>query len=258
MIINLLFNFSIVIFVAIIITLSKHFFPVEESFEHFSYSSTSIVKYARFEKLSGPMFLFFCIGMLFVWHALLQNLSILQSNLHGNNVFIFSAESADLLLLAFFLSLTSSIVLVSLLFRLILRGQFSSYIQFSNYRAKFNVWRATNTVSFFSFFIFAIISLLATNSYIRLTPSEVVINRFFSFRESKYNYESQIFSIEQVHLIEQTDTKSIDIIYFLVNFTDGTRWRTNRYSRNAIPKLINDMILYISHRSSLPIQIVEE
>lgn len=257
MINKILANLIIISCVTVTLAICYRVFRLKSSERELWLSPIDITIFNRLNRSSSLIVVVLMVGTGLIWYRLLHYISLLQVYWSEGTIYGKPVGSDVLLLLTFFLSFASSIILQAFLYKLILGRKFNRYVYSASSQAGFDLWRANVTISVLLLLVFMAIALLATNSYVKVTSNDLVINEPFSLRETRYGFVD-ISSIKQINHLDQSESNSMMEIYFVFDFTNGESWRTNSYKENMIPEDLHNIILFASEHSEKKIQSIDE
>ena len=142
---------------------------------------------------------------------------------------------------AIFLAFVPGAIITDLLYRLLLRQNYTEFTHYGNMCSGIDSRKVFVFLSLLVLIPSMIFSILAIDCYARFTNDQIITNRYWGFGETTHNY-SQITRIKSVRYIESLSGKIVERPYHVVHFNDGSIWSTQNsfYSSDQDHKLSDE------------------
>jgi hypothetical protein len=148
---------------------------------------------------------------------------------------------------------TAGALPVSLLFRRLLREEYEEYTLYTNLKYRFDSWRAFQLIAAVSTVLCTVYVVVTMDTYVRVTPDEIVVNRVLSLGAAHYGYRD----VQAVKIVAQKkapDGRIINKPYPAVEFRDGSCLSPFDVIWEATPEQERAMLRYVAQRSGKQIQ----
>src|SRR5215475_12589373 len=182
-------------------------------------------KYAKWEATVWiPFFVFSVLGGYLIYYGLIWVFHHSPPQ-NGENRYLMLPDEGFFMLPAIFIGPLLSAVPTDLLYRLLLRKNYSEFILYGNRHFGLDAWKALKFLSILILVPSTIFTVLAMDCYARFTNDQITMNRYWGFGETTHNY-SQITRIKSVRFTETFIGKIVESPYHVVYFNDGSVWST--------------------------------
>ncbi len=212
-------------------------------------------EYSKWNNLSlVPFFIFaFSIGFL-IWYGL-NNLSTYRMSLLEESVYLFPPARAAWGLPAVFMSLILSAIPLHYLYLWILgKERYSEFNQYTN--LKFGI-DGTKTVKYMSVVIVPaclIFTLLAMDSYIKVTKDSFIANPLLTLGVKEFRFE-EIESIELTKSFKAPNGNIVRRSYYTIEFNNGYTYDLESTMSELDFKQQQEIVDYITKNSDVTIKI---
>jgi hypothetical protein len=169
------------------------------------------------------------------------------SNLiHG--VIVEPPDNALWAIVALFLGIYISMITVNLLIKNQLGNEYEKHKNYYDFRMGFNNKKAGRAIGLlYATIVFGLIFINLT-LYTRFTEAEIAIHRPYWITEHIHSY-SEISSIQKITTVHQDSEDN----FFVIEFSDGTSWRTSSYHTGKIPSYYPAILELASRKSNIPV-----
>lgn len=187
------------------------------------------------------------VGILtFIWFKLFLYLGNLVYTNIGKGIILIHPEGYIWFLPALFVGFITAIPLLLYFYQWIYQKNFDEFQEYLELASS----AIARTILRFLAVIYIVIAVgyvgLSMNWYTRFAESEIVLNRFWSFREISYSYKE----IKLIYTIsDPAGEEKIAEPYFVIVFEDGEQWISNEQEFEMSSELYNEIILLVSTKS---------
>jgi hypothetical protein len=213
-------------------------------------------KFRVWETISIVPTLLFAVGLGFTWYYLLSWVGRAHLRSLGPSVHLLAPGDEMWMAVAIFLGILSAALPMHWLYGRLLGDDYAEYTLYTNLKYRFDTWKAFRVIAYPMGMLCILFILLGLDCYIRITPQEIVVNRFLGFGATRYSY-GQVRALEIAQLFRAPDGHVVPRPYIIIGFTDGFRLTTNgtildeEFERDAAA------LRYVAHRSGKPIRMVQ-
>lgn len=198
-------------------------------------------------------------GLLFAGWLIFGYLSFLFLRAFGDwyysnlikGIIVEPADPAMWGIVALFLGIYISMLAVGWLLKISLRDNYEKFKNYYDYRMGFDNKKAGLTIGLlYAVLIFGVIFINLT-LYARFTETEIAIRRPYWINEQVHSY-SDITSIQQITTVHRKSDGNI----FVINFSDGTSWKSTSYDTGDIPQYYPAILDLASSKSGISVNYV--
>lgn len=211
-------------------------------------------KYAGYEFAGVPALLLFAVAINWVLYRVLRFASDCEISLRRDGAeFVFEPGAIGLCVVMIVPAFLLSLLPMSVLYRLVLGAtRYREFSLVSRYEQGYDARRVVLAIATVVTPISLALAVLLVDRYALVTPTELVVNRFWGFTENRRAL-SDVVAIEAVEWETAPDRNVISWPYHVVRFRDGSEWTTRDLS---MPDAEADRpaIEYLAARAAVPIQ----
>ncbi len=209
--------------------------------------------YKPFTILEVIPFFAFAGGAWYLWYHAFLALEARHIERLGPRVALIVPTVYYWMLLSLFLGIISSAPLLHLFYKSLLRGRYADYVLYNNMRAGFDTWKLVRGLAVLIVIPALGFALLGMDTYMKVTDSGIVVNRFWSFDEQRYPFSS-VKAVKSASHFRAMNGKAVERPHFVVDFSDGTKWTTRDWLRETEPEQDAKLAAFIAARSGKTVQ----
>lgn len=229
----------------------KHSSDSEKTLEELS------EEYGRWETASSLLFIVFAAMIGFLLWKGLGILSAWHMSYFEKSIYLIPQPAVIWGFPALFLAIFLSSIPMHYLYLLLLGKQrYAEYTEYGNQKSGVDSWKLLRYMGYVFIPVCLAFTFLAFDSYVRVTSSSFIVNRFFSVGEVEYSFRE----IEAVELIKSFRAPNGNIVrrsHYIIGFSDGTHYNFHKSMNDLDFGQQEQVAEYVSQMSSLNITIVD-
>jgi hypothetical protein len=158
---------------------------------------------------------------------------------------------------AIFLGISLSGIPIWFFNRWRLKERFPRLVAFFNQQSRYDQRKAGLAFSAVGLAIVLALVMAGLNLYLRLTPDAIAAGRFFVLVEDTHRYD-QVTRLQEHIRVDAANPQRVRNHTFLIEFADGSRWRTVSFGSRPVPPIYRQALEYAARRSGRPLETVIE
>lgn len=213
-------------------------------------------KYRVWEGVSAVPTVLLMVGLGFAWYYGLSWVGHAHLRSLGPSVHLLAPGDEMWMAAAVFLGILSAGPAMHWLYGRLLGDDYGEYTLYTNLKYRFDTWKAFRVIAIPMGLLCLVFIPLALDCYIRLTPREIIINRFLGFGEKRYPY-SQVRTLQTAEFVRAPNGNIVRAPHILIGFADGYRLTTNETILDERFERDFAALRYVAHRTGKPIRHVQ-
>jgi hypothetical protein len=213
-------------------------------------------RFRVWESVSSLLALLLMVGFGFAWYYGLAWVGRVHLRHLGPSIYLLTPGDEMWMAAAVFLGIISAGLAMHWLYGRLLGDDYGEYTLYTNLKYRFDTWKAFRVIAIPMGLLCLAFIPLALDCYVRLTPKEIIVNRFLGFGERRYTY-GQVRSLQLAELVGAPNGEIMRRPHIVVEFVDGYRLTTNdaildeRFERDLAA------LRYLAHESGKTIRRVQ-
>jgi hypothetical protein len=189
-----------------------------------------------------------------LWQRLLQWVGEITMASWEPSHFTYAAIDPQLWwIFAIFLAIITSGVPMLWILRARLGARFDQYILYLDLRYGIDNMKVYRYMLVIGLLLFAGLTDLCLHCYVRVTDTDIAINRFWSLRETRYTY-AEVDSITLANSFRAPNGNIVQRPHGIIVLKDDTRWNTRSSLSDTDSAEVERLLTFISTQSGKPIQ----
>lgn len=176
-------------------------------------------EYGRWELLSVPLsILFVSAWTLLIWYALSYVYAQQLAQLEPSRFIVALPDLLWVIPALFFAIFLAALPFHFLYLALLGRRRYAEYTEYSNQKFRLDTWKLFRYLGNCLLPVCLLLTLLALDSYARITDDEFVVNDFAGLGEKSYSLQ-QVRQLELVGSLSAPDGEIVEPAYYVIRFS---------------------------------------
>ena len=233
--------------------LFSRWFPIARAYE-LTYTQSDWKDFRRLSWISMLVFITVAAALAMVLYPLLNLLARAPVNLVAA-LFAIPVGPGFWTLPAAIGGSCGATLLTYQIFRWRMKERFLRYLAFHNQRLGFDQRKAGLALVTFGLLFCLGLAWIGLNLPLGMDQNGLVTNRFFGLIEQRHAYTDITLLQELVHGEEGSPDLAREYS-FVIQFKDGSQWRSGAYDARAVPDSVREALEYAAQRSGVPLEVV--